>query len=350
MPTPTRTQCKTCVLDRSAKEIVFTETGCNFCDGARKEWIKLQPVKGTPQFLWAMKDYVKIAFNISRNDKYDVLCGLSGGADSSYALLKAVELGLRPLCFSIDTGYNKPEADENIMKLVEGLKVPFIRYTIDLKNFKAMQASFMKAGVPNIEIPTDHVLMAASYKLAAKYGIKTILSGGNVATESIMPASWGYNARDLRHIKSIYRGSYKGLPTCGILKWNYYRWVKKIKVFYLLDYLHYNRKEAEQVLHEKVGYVSTGGKHEENYFTWWFQNWYLFEKFGIDKRKAHLSSLIVSGQITRQEALGELEKDPVYPKLGIEEKVLKYKKRAHEDYPMDPWYDRISKVVKWLQI
>lgn len=333
-------------MDNSAKEIVFTETGCNFCDAAKVEWNK---VRYAPVSVIS-KEEIEESERLKSKHQYDVLCGLSGGVDSSYALHKAVELGLRPLCFSIDTGYNKPDADENIMKLVEGLKVPFIRYTINLDNFKAMQAAFLSKGVKNVEIPTDHVLMAASYELASKYGIRTILSGGNVATESIMPASWGHNARDLRHIKSIYRGSYKGLPTCGILKWNWYRWVKKIKVFYLLDYLHYNRADAEKELTKKYGYVSTGAKHEENYFTWWFQNFYLFEKWGIDKRKAHLSSMIVSGQITRQEALDELERSPVYPKLGIEEKMLKYKKHEHEEYPMDKWYGRISKLVKWLQI
>lgn len=335
-----QTQCRRCCMDNSAKEIVFTETGCNFCDGAK------QALKAINQ-----DDYwVERVRQRKDKNKYNCLVGLSGGADSSYVLWRAVKLGLRPLCFSIDTGYNKPEADENIMKLVEGLKVPFIRYTINLENFKAMQAAFMKAGVPNIEIPTDAVLMAATYELAAKYGIKTILSGGNVVTESIMPGSWGHNARDLKHVKAIYKGSYRGLPTCGILKWNWYRWVKKIKVFYLLDYLHYNRKQAEQELYEKVGYVSTGEKHEENYFTWWFQNFFLFEKFGIDKRKAHLSSMIVSGQITRQEALEIVQSNPVYPKLGIEKKVMAYPKKAHEDYPMDKWYGRISKAVKWLQL
>jgi hypothetical protein len=229
------------------------------------------------------------------------------------------------MCFSIDTGYNKPEADENIMKLVETLKVPFFRYTIDLDKFKKLQGAFLQAGVKNVEIPTDHVLMAATYELASKYGIKTILSGGNVATESIMPVSWGHNARDLVHIKAIYRKftrkALKGLPMCGLIKWNAYRWIKKIKVFYLLDYIHYNRTEAEKELIEKYGFVSTGDKHEENYFTWWFQNWYLFEKWGIDKRKAHLSSMIVSGQISRADALEIVMSNPVYPEFGIEERV-----------------------------
>lgn len=329
-----QTQCKKCVMDNSAEEIVFTETGCNFCDNARV----------------SLKETKNYGFFIPQGKKYDCLIGLSGGVDSSYTLTKAVEMGLRPLCFSVDTGYNKSEADENIMKLAEGLKVPFYRYNIDLKNFKKMQIAFMRAGVRNIEIPTDHILMACSYSLASQYGIKTILSGGNVATESIMPASWGYNARDLTHIKDIYHGSYKGLPTCSIWKWNWYRWIRGIKIVYPLDCMDYNRERAEQELKDKFGFKSTGGKHEENYFTWWFQNWYLFEKWGIDKRKPHLSSMIVSGQITRQEALESLNENPVYPELGIEKSVMKYPKHLHSEYKMDKWYDRISKIVKLCKL
>lgn len=364
----TQTQCRTCVLDTSAKEIVFTETGCNFCDAARVTLKEINYGKN----IFHYSNHFKA---LKTNGEYDVLIGLSGGVDSSITLHQAVKYGLRPLCFSIDTGYNKPEADENIMRLVESLKVPFYRYTIDLVKFKELQGAFMRAGVKNIEIPTDHVLMAASYEMAVKYGIRTILSGGNVATESIMPASWGHNARDLTHIKDIYRRftgkkltqygkpffnlyaahfpnegkaiSYGDpLPLCSIWKWNWYRWGRKIKVFYLLDYFDYNRAAAERLLIKTYGFKSTGEKHEENYFTWWFQNFYLFEKFGIDKRKAHLSSLIVSGQMSRKEALEVLQGSPVYPELGIEQRVLKYPRHDHEDYKMDQWYERIAKVVK----
>ena len=184
-----RSLCKRCVMDVSAKEIVFTDTGCNFCDAAEKALLDIR--------------FKMASIKRPSGVQYHVLIGLSGGVDSSYALLMALRLGLKPLCFSVDTGYNKPEADENILKLVEKEKVPFIRYTINLDNFHAMQSAFMQAGVKNIEIPTDHILMAASYEIAAKYDIRTIISGGNVATESIMPASWGYNARDLTHIKVI---------------------------------------------------------------------------------------------------------------------------------------------------
>lgn len=324
------------MIDSTASEFQQTETGCNFCDQARKSLeevrlIALQPVV----------DQIK-----KEGKEYDCLIGLSGGVDSATALHCAVKLGLRPLCFSVDTGYNKPEADENIMRLVEGLKVPFYRYTIDLTKFKELQASFMRAGVKNIEIPTDHILMAVTYEMANKYGIKTILSGGNVATESIMPASWGANARDLVHMTAIHGKKIKGLPTCSLLKWNYYRW-KGIKVFYILDHWFnsYNREFMEKSLIELYGYKSTGEKHEENYFTWWFQNFYLFEKWNIDKRKAHYSSMIVSGQMTRKEAMEKLSVNPVYPELGLEKKVMAYPKHEHDEFPYDN-YNLIAKIVK----
>lgn len=330
-------------MDISAKEIVFTDTGCNFCDTARKSLEEVRNIK-----------IGSVYWSIQKGETYDCLIGLSGGVDSSYTLYQAVKMGLRPLCFSIDNGWNDPVADENIMKLVEGMKVPFYRYTIDLKKFNELQSAFIQAGLKNIEIPTDHILMAASYELAARYGIKTILSGGNVATESIMPPSWGYNARDLVHIKDVYKKmtskKLTGVPMCGLLKWNWYKWVNKISVVYLLDYMDYNRKKAIKELAKEYGYKHPGEKHCESVFTKWFQNYYLFEKFGIDKRKAHLSSLIVSGQITRKEALEIVNENPVYPELGLEKKVMKYKKREHSEFKTDEkLFNLISKIIKKLR-
>lgn len=331
-------------MDCSAPEIVFDEEGvCNFCHQAQKELsgIRWKPEQGLDS----------IVKEIQGNGKYDCLIGLSGGVDSSYLLHKAVQFGLRPMCFSVDNGWNDPKADENILNLVEKLKVPFYRYTIDLPRFKELQSAFIKAGLKNIEIPTDHILMATSFKMAKKYGIKYILSGGNVATESIMPPSWGYNARDLTHIEAVYKWAtklnLKGLPTCGLLKWNYYRWIARIKTVYLLDYMVYDRNQAAKELATEYGWQEYGAKHCESVFTHWFQSFYLFEKFGIDKRKAHLSSLINSGQITRTEALEELGRDFYYPKLGIEDRVLQYKKRDHYDFPTDEkMYRAIAKIVK----
>ena len=339
--------CKKCVCDKSDPDIIFDAHGhCNYCSQAQKALYEI----------YREKHNLNKWINRIKKDgkKYDCLIGLSGGVDSSIALVKLVKLGLKPLCFSVDNGWNKPEADENIMNLVEGLKVPFYRYTIDLKKFKELQGAFIKAGVENIEIPTDHILMAVSYELAKQYGIKWIISGGNVASESIMPPNWGYNARDLTHIKDIFKKMIgkrlTGLPVCGLLKWNIYKWWHGIKTFYLLDYLSYNRKKSEKILIREYGYKTCGGKHEENYFTWWFQNYYLFEKFGIDKRKPHYASLINSKQMTRKEAMDLLTDNPVYPRLGLEDKIWKYKRHNYNDYKTDEkLFNFISKIIKAIR-
>lgn len=325
-------------MDSTASEFYKTERGCYFCDLALKN-----------------KPSEMVELNLkTNNEKYDVLLGVSGGVDSSYCLHLLHSRGIRVLTYSIDNGWNDPLADENIMKLVEGMKVPFIRYTIDLEKFRDLQSAFIRAGLKNIEIPTDHILMASALELANEYGIKTIISGGNWVTESIMPRSWGYQPRDLRHIRDVYRRftgkSLRGLPTCGLLKWNWYKWVKGIHTINLLDYSEYDRTHAIALLSERYGYTSYGEKHGESVFTKWFQNFYLYQKFGIDKRKAHLSSLILSGQITREEALRELEKNPEYPRLGIEERVLKYPEHEYTDFKNDEkLFEFISKVIKTIR-
>jgi N-acetyl sugar amidotransferase len=335
-------------MDGSADELVLDEDGvCNFCHQAQKA---LAEIKRDKHQLSGIIERIKKAGD---GKKYDILIGLSGGVDSSYALIKAVEFGLRPLCFSIDNGWNNPMADENIMRIVEGLKVPFYRYVIDTDKFKKLQSAFIHAGLMNIEIPTDHVIMAATYEMASKYGIKYIVSGGNVTTESIMPKSWGYEPRDLVHIKDVYRKmareSLSGLPTCSLLKFNWYKWVKGIRTIYLLDFLGYNRKEAIETLSNRFGWKDYGGKHEESVFTKWFQNFYLYMKFGIDKRKAHLSSEINSGQITRSEAKEILAERPIYPHFGMEHTVMAYPKRSHNAFKKDEWlFNLIGSVIRLI--
>lgn len=332
-------QCSKCAMDSTAEEFKTTPTGCNFCDQARQSLKDIEVDK--PKLPYILSQIKR------QKGQYDCLIGLSGGVDSSYLLHKAVEMGLKPLCYTVDNGWNNPKADENIMRIVETLKVPFYRYTIDIPKFLELQGAFMQSGTKNLEIPTDHILLATTYEMADKYGIKYVLSGGNVATESIMPPSWGYNARDLVHIKDIYKKmtgkKLKGLPVCGLLKWNWYKWVKGIKIVYLLDLMDYNRAEAIKILGDKYGYKDYGDKHEENDFTKWFQNFYLYEKFGIDKRKAHYSSMVTSGQMTRSEAMERLCEQLYYPKFGIEEKVLKYKEKT--GFKTDN-YNLVAKIIK----
>lgn len=337
--------CSNCVMDGTAEELVLDEKGvCNFCHDAQRELALAK--QNQPNFLKIIQQIKKDG----RGRDYDCLIGLSGGVDSSTALVELVSWGLRPMTYSLDNGYNDPLADNNVQKLVEKLKVPFYRYRIDYQKFRELQAAFLKAGLINVEIPTDHILMATAFEMAKEYNIKWIISGGNVATESIMPASWSYNARDLTHIKDVYyqitKKELTGLPLCSVWKWNYYRWIKRIKTFYLLDYLEYNRDESIEMLIKRFDWQPYGDKHCESVFTKWFQNFYLFQKFGIDKRKAHYSSLINSGQMTRKEAMKLLTVQPVYPQFGIENRVLAYRKRSHHDFKQDRWYALIARFIK----
>ena len=235
MPTTEYKICPRCCMDTSADEFELVGNGCYFCELARKSLAEIEKEKIN------LNKWIERIKKDGEDKEYNCLIGLSGGIDSSFTLHKAIELGLRPLCFTVDTGYNKPAADENILKMVETLKVPFFRYTIDLEKFRELQGAFIKAGLKNIEIPTDAVLMATTYEVANKVGIKWILSGGNVASESVMPFSWGYNARDAVHIKGVYKKitgkKLTGLPICSLLRYNYLKWVRKIKTLYLLDYI-----------------------------------------------------------------------------------------------------------------
>src|SRR3990167_2646702 len=213
--------CQFCCMDTSAVEITFNEKGtCNFCT----DWfIREKQRKIEKQELpWIIYDIKKDG----KGKKYDCLLGISGGVDSSLCLVYLLEQGLRPLCFSVDNGHQTPEAQENIMRLVEGLKVPFYRYNIDTEKFKELQQAFIQAGLKNIEIPSDHILMATTYEMANRYGIKFIISGGNLATEGIMPEHFGYNARDLTHLRGVHKAitgkKLTGLPTISLFQyiWN----------------------------------------------------------------------------------------------------------------------------------
>jgi len=304
---------------------------CNFCLSAQQA---LKEIKEEKKNLQSIIERIK---KDGEGKKYDCLIGLSGGVDSSTVLHYAVQLGLRPLTFTLDNGWNDTRADENVLNLVEKLRVPLFRYVIDIEKYRKLQASFMNGGIRNLEAITDHILFATTYEMANKNGIKWILSGGNVNTESIMPASWGEDPRDLKWVKAVYKANTKkelyGLPTISLFQEQYYRLVKQKKFLRLLDYLDYNREESIKLLSEKYDYKVYGEKHCENTFTWWFQNFYLFEKWNIDKRKAHYASLINSGQMTRKEALDLLTESPEYPALGIEKRVVQIPCKEYNDYP-----------------
>ena len=342
--------CNNCIMDETATEIKFDSSGiCNFCLNASKSLLENNQKK---------EDFSKIIKQIKKdgeNREFDCLMGLSGGLDSSTTIDWAKKQGLRVLAFTFDNNYNTEEANHNIKRLVEKLDLPHKIIKIDEEKYTKLQNSFFIAGVRNCEIPTDHILMAITFKLAVENEIKWILSGGNTVSESIMPESWGYQPRDLTHIKAIFKHSYpyetlELLPTCSIWQWNHCKHELGIETFYPLDYIDYNINEAKEYLKKEYDWKDYGLKHEESIFTGWFQNVFLPIRWGIDKRKAHLSSLIVAGQMTREEALEIIKQPPKQFKFPIralkEEDLFNYEKHEHTDYPTEDWYEKIAQIIK----
>lgn len=288
------------------------------------------------------------------DSEYDCIVGVSGGVDSSYVLVKAKEFGLRPLAVHFDSGWNSELAVSNIESLTSRLGVDLKTDVVDWKEMRDLQLSFFRAGVTNCDIPTDHAFPAVALRNAAAYDAKYILSGSNMATESVLPTAWGHNSADLRYLKAIQRRHgtvrLRNYPTLGMLKRElWFRTIRRVRILKPLDYLPYDKAQAKAEIAE-LGWRDYGGKHYESIFTRFFQGYYLPERFGYDKRLAHLSSLILSGQTTREEALATIEGEPTYPldlqasdrkfvakKLGISEGELQALIEAPlsqmQDYP-----------------
>ncbi len=260
-------------------------------------------------------DTIKAA---GKGKPYDCIIGVSGGVDSTYLTLQAVRLGLRPLVVHFDSGWNSELAVSNIHNLVTTLKLDLYTHVVDWREMKDLQLSFFKASLANCDIPTDHAFGYVAYQQAKKYGIRYILSGGNSATESVLPESWGYNADDAKHLKAVQRrfGSVrlKTYPVLGLFARHiWFPIVRRIQTVRPLNYMPYIYKDAKQDITDSVGWRDYGGKHYESVFTRYFQGYYLPHKFGYDKRLAHYSSMILSDQLTRNDALTLLETTN-YPK------------------------------------
>jgi N-acetyl sugar amidotransferase len=309
-------QCANCVMDTTDPAITFNEKGvCNHCL-KYKEYEDNSKLKGHAAKQFLANKVAKIKQDGKGKD-YDCIMGISGGVDSSYLAYYATKiLGLRVLLFHVDTGWNSELAVKNIENIVKILNLDLHTLVIDWPEMRDLQRSFFKSSVPNCDIPQDHSFIASMYNESKKYGLKHILNGGNMSTESILPTSWGYDASDWVHIKDIHdrfgEVKLKTYPHIDLFtKSIIYPFIIRLKVHSPLNYIEYNKAETKKFLIENLGWKDYGGKHYESKFTQFFQAHYLPEKFGFDKRLAHLSSLIVSGQMTKSEALVELEK-PLY--------------------------------------
>lgn len=315
-------QCSNCVMDETTDQITFDQDGvCSFCQSFRQvaEKTILRPTEVKKQELAAKVDRIK---TIGKKKKYDCILGLSGGVDSTYLAYLAKELGLRPLCVHFDNGWNSEIAVQNIHNIVNTLNYDLRTFVMDWEEFKDIQLAYFKASVLDLEVPTDQFIFAALYEIAHKHGIKTILSGNNLATEFVLPLDWRYNKFDLANLKEIHKrfgtGKLKKLPKLGQLQRHWYEVALQIKDVQLLNLVDYKKLEIKQIIGEKVGWQDYGGKHYESVFTRWYQGVYLPQKFSIDKRKAHLSNLILNNEIVKDQAMAELEQ-PTYDPLLQEE-------------------------------
>jgi N-acetyl sugar amidotransferase len=250
-----------------------------------------------------------------KGKKYDCITGVSGGVDSTYVVWKAKQLGLNPLIVHFDNGWNSELAVQNIQNIISILGFDLYTLVVEWNEFKDIQLSYFKANVVDIEAITDHAIIGTLYKLANQHGIKYILSGANIVTEGILPKYWIFNKADGMNIKDIHdkfgKIRLKTYPFFSTYRKRYYLNIKGIKTISLLNYLDYNKTEAKDTIRKELNWRDYGGKHQESIFTKFYQNYILPVKFGIDKRKAHLSTLIASGQISKDEAVVELSK-PIY--------------------------------------
>jgi N-acetyl sugar amidotransferase len=314
----------------------------------------------------------KVVAKIKQDGKgrrYDCVTGLSGGVDSSYLVYLAKELGLRPLVVHFDNGWNSETSVKNIENIIS--KTGFDLYTlvVDWEEFRDIQLSYFKSNVIDIEAITDHAISATLYRLAKKEGVKYILSGNNHVTEGILPAYWAFNKSDSKNIKAIHKlfGTVplKTFPFASLRARKWYADFYGIKVIELLNYVEYNKEEVKQVISDKVGWKDYGGKHYESIFTRFYQGYILPNKFGIDKRKAHLSTLVCSGQISRNQALMELEmpiyddkqlaidKEFVLKKLGFSENeftcYIEAPRREHTEFDHEKGFFDTYKFLKPLK-
>ncbi|MDD7513308.1 MAG: N-acetyl sugar amidotransferase [Clostridiales bacterium] len=359
-------RCNRCVMDNeSDNTIVFDENGfCNYCTNMLSEKDKIYfPNEIGKAKLNNLIDMIK---EEGQNKEFDCIMGISGGLDSSYLAYLGYNLGLRILAVHIDDGYDTQISKSNIEKLTKATGLNLKTIYPDQHQYDALTHAYMKAGVPGLAIPQDNILLAFLHDTAHKYGLKYFLSGGNFALEFILQRGNGYNSMDLVNIKDINKrfGNEKIDKLKFMTSYKKYLSMKtgRLVEYRPLNYIDYNRDRAFKELNDFCGFEYYGGKHQENIFTSFLQLYWLPKKFKVDKRKSHLSSMIISGQISRENALEELKR-PLYDETLMSEYIEIIKKRLnisdeefraimdadtrqHEDFKTDRVAMLIRKMLK----
>lgn len=311
--------CVNCVMDTSDTRISFDENGV--CDHCRDFYANVKPRWDTgPQGRRQLDTILAEIRAAGKGRKYDCLLGLSGGVDSSYMLHLAVtELGLRPLVFHVDGGWDMDFAVHNVHSMVERLGLDLHNEVIDWEDMRAFQIALLKSGVPHIDVPQDHAFIAVLYNYALRFGVKYILNGGNISTECVRnPLEYYYYGTDMAQIRDIWRrfgaGELKSYPFSPILRHKLWlRYVRGIKVIKLLNYVPYIRTDAAKLLEREYGWSDYPQKHFESRFTRFVEGHWLPARFGFDPRRVQFSSLILTGQMKREDALKRLERPALDP-------------------------------------
>jgi len=349
-PTAAYRICRRCVMDTTDPEIAFDESGmCHHCR-RYDERLRSKVVPGEE----GRRALARLAEGIraeGRDRRYDCVIGVSGGVDSTYVAYLARGLELRPLAVHLDNGWDSELAVTNISRALRTLGIDLSTHVIDWEEFRDLQLSFLKASTPDAEVPSDHAIFALMYGTARRLGIRYVLTGFNVRTESHMTDAWSQGYYDWRYIRSIHRRfgtvALRTYPHMGLF--TYRRHLRTLRSVDVLDFGDYVKADARRTLERELGWKYYGGKHYESIYTRFFQGYILPRKFGFDKRRCHCSSLVCSGEMTREEALEEL-KLPPYPidqqeadrvyvakKLGLSETeldaILALPRRSYWDYP-----------------
>lgn len=352
--------CTKTVMDTTDPDITFDDQGvCNWWHDYQRIAAARYSDEARDRFLRDSLQKIKAR---GRNRRFDCVLGLSGGVDSSYMAYLAKSWGLRPLVVHFDNGWNDELAVRNIEVMLKALDFQLHTVVMDWPEFRDLQRAYFKASVLDLEVPTDHMIFAALYRVASAHRIPCVLSGNNFATEWLLPRAWYYSKGDLENIRGVHRAHgevpIRNLPTLGVWKRFYYEHVRRIYQLQVLELVPYRKMAAKQFLMDEFGWRDYGGKHYESVFTRFYQGHILPTKYGIDKRKAHLSNLILNGEITRCDALKELAQPPyeverqaadkryVAKKLGWSEaefeKILMRPPGRHEDYGSDERQRRLA--------
>jgi N-acetyl sugar amidotransferase len=319
--------CTRCVMDDTDPEIAFDEHGvCNHCH--RYDQLVREAVFTGPERERRLARLLEAVRADGKGKEYDCIIGVSGGVDSTFVAWKVKELGLRPLAVHLDNGWDSELAVKNIEHVLNKLKIDLHTHVIDWNEFRDLQLAFLKASTPDSEIPTDHAIVSLMFATARRMRVKHILSGVNCRTESHLPRAWSRGHQDWKYIRSVHRRfgtqALTTFPRQGLVRLTldrlFYRWVD------ILNLLDYSKKQAMAVLQDTLGWKYYGGKHYESIYTRFYQGYILPRKFGFDKRKAHLSSLICSGELPRDAALAELRTEPYPPALQEEDREYVIKK------------------------